>query len=129
MKNASAIIIVFTDNAINPQQLLWKFLNSQNASASIENILILATAKKIGSCWISFVEQMDKTLYAKKPWREILDKYDVPDSYKPYGMILLGYPQEIDELGYPKGDEIHGIQKQTKRKSIEYYLIKNKNVT
>lgn len=123
MGDASIIIIVFADTSKGAQGKLWKNLSIQNVAASIQNILLLATAKGIGSCWISLWSEMDNTDHGKKPWKNILSNYQIPSTYQPYGMILLGYPQHYNKKGYPEGCTQHGKQL-VQRKHLDFYLIK-----
>lgn len=131
---ASALIIVFTDatKTVPPapgEYHIWEALEIQNASAAIENILLLSTAMGIGSCWISASQKMNYTrLLTGKAWREVFVGYDIPGSYKIQGIIALGYPVHEDEAGFPRGEKRHGVVLQeTRRKNVEFYLIPSQN--
>jgi len=128
--NATAIILVFADSALtnqrnNGEYYLWETLEVQNCAASIQNILLLAAAKGIGSCWISCSEQMNHTrLLTGHSWRRTLANYQIPQSYKIQGTIILGYPKRYDAKGYPKGEGYHGVSRiPTKRKPVDDYMI------
>jgi len=70
-----------------------------DAAAAIENILLAAQGKGIGTCWLGSVKR-DKL-------REILE---VPDKYDIDSVIALGYPAEAP------------IMEDCEADSIEYYL-------
>ena len=89
--NATAIIIVFADSKKNDQRglgeyYIWESVEIQNCSASIENILLMATSIGIGNCWVSASDKMNYTrLFSGKSWRKLLANYDIPDYYKIQG--------------------------------------------
>ncbi|MDZ7685338.1 MAG: nitroreductase family protein [Gammaproteobacteria bacterium] len=63
---APALILVFADTALNEKRprgedFIWDSINCQNCAAAIENILLLATAKGLATCWISASESMSRT--------------------------------------------------------------------
>ena len=74
--SAAALVLVFADAALNDPQSsgeyhLWESLEVQNCAASIQNILLLAAAKGIGSCWVCCAEHMNHTrLLSGSTWRE-----------------------------------------------------------
>ncbi|MEJ1296695.1 MAG: nitroreductase family protein [Candidatus Sedimenticola sp. (ex Thyasira tokunagai)] len=131
--NAAALIIVFSDSLLtdprdNGEYYIWEALEIQNCSASIENILLLATAKGIASCWVSASENMNYSrLLTGKTWRDALENYDIPESYKVQGVVLLGYPSSWDDKGYPRGEKMHGVSWQSvERASVDHYMISKK---
>ena len=66
----------------------------------------------LGSCWVSATEAMNHTrLLSGASWRKVFDAYDVAVAYKIQGIILLGYPHDVDQLGFAKGEEnmVHGL--------------------
>ena len=97
--NSAAAIIVFSnsldnDRRGNGEYYLWEGLESQNCSASIENILTLATAMGIGSCWVSASDKMNYTrMFSGQSWRKIFANYQIPSYYKLQGIVILGYPR------------------------------------
>jgi nitroreductase len=107
---ATALILVFADAMENDRRQngeyhIWEPLEIQNTSASIQNILLMATAKGIGTCWVSASDQMSFTrLLSGKSWRSLLAPYNIPNSFKLHGIICCGYPKECNELGYPRGE-------------------------
>lgn len=129
---AATVIVVFADASLNDHRnngeyYIWEPLEIQNCAASIENMLNMATALGVGSCWLSASEYMTRTrLLNKKSWATALSNYDVPPWYKIQGVVILGYPRrELNADGFPKGDKEHGasIWASTARKEIDYYLI------
>lgn len=129
--NATAVIVVFSEAAENDRRgngeyYIWETLEVQNCSAAIENILLMATAKGIGSCWISASDKMNYTrMLSKGPWRRFFsDRFRIPASWKLQGIVILGYPEREDDLGYPKGEKMHGATQwmSTNRHPVDYYL-------
>jgi len=74
-------------------------LGPVDAAAAIENVLLAAQAKEIGSCWLGSIKRDEL--------REILK---IPDKYDIDSVVALGYPDEIPVMEDCKGD------------SIKYYL-------
>lgn len=70
-----------------------------DAAAAIENILLAAQGKGIGSCWLGAINRDEL--------REILK---IPDKYDIDSVVALGYPDEQPVMEDCKGE------------SIEYYL-------
>ncbi len=132
--NATAAIIVFSDSYQNDRRgngeyYIWEGLETQNCSASIQNILTLATALKIGSCWISASDSMNYTrLFSGKSWRSVLTGYEIPECFKLQGIVILGHPKSYED-GYPAGEKKHGatIWQSTERKNVDFYLINQKD--
>ena len=93
--DASGFIIVAarTENIKSP-------LYHQDLSAATENILLEATKKKLGSCWIGLKDTKERIPNIK----EILN---VPDSIELFSMIALGKPQEEDIFDKPKVRELN----------------------
>lgn len=132
--HSTALIVVFADSSENDRRgngeyHIWQSLEIQNCSASIENILVLATALGLGSCWVSASDAMNYTrMLSGGSWREMFSGYLIPDWYSLQGIIMLGYPKSMDDLGYAKGENMHGatVWQSTARRPLEYYLIKKK---
>jgi nitroreductase len=128
---ATALILVFADAALNNcrnngEYYLWETLETQNCAASVQNILLMASAKGIGSCWVSATEHMNYSrLLTGHNWRQVLHGYDLPPSCKIQGLIMLGWPVSTDEFGYPRGEGMHGVVNQpTARGPLDQYLVK-----
>jgi nitroreductase len=129
--HGQALILVFADAAQNDSRgngeyYLWEGLETQNCAASIQNILTLATAYGLGTCWVSASEKMNYTrMLSGNNWRQALSNYEIPQSYKMQGVVVLGYPKSKDELGYAKGEKMHGASQwtSTERRDNTYYLI------
>ncbi len=128
---SAALILVFADALENDRRLngeyhIWEPLEVQNTAASIQNILLVAAARGIGTCWISASDRMCFTrLFSGGSWRRLLANYAIPNSYKLHGIIACGYPRKTDELGYPSGEAKHGatLWQAVERKPLDYYLI------
>lgn len=129
--HAAAVIAVFADAALNDargngEYYLWEPLEMQNCAASAQNILTLATAFGLGSCWISASESMNHTrLLSKTTWRKAFPRYQIPAHYKIQSLIALGFPKQVDEAGYAIGEKMHGatVWRSTARSDPESYLI------
>ena len=76
----------------DPNSLVTPGMQVQDLSASVENILLAATLKGIGSCWIGIYPTEDRT----KAAGEVLK---VKDNKFVFALIALGYPQS-DEAFY-----------------------------
>lgn len=132
--HGAALILVFADASKNDargngEYYIWETLETQNCSASIQNILTMAAAHSLGSCWVSASEKMNYSrMLSGQTWRDALSDYEIPPSYKMQGVIVLGYPKSYDEAGYAKGEKMHGATNwvSTERQDNEYYLIKKR---
>jgi nitroreductase len=129
---AATVILVFADAALSDQRdngeyYVWESLELQNCAASIQNMLNMATALGVGSCWLSASERMTGTrLLSGQSWARALARYDVPPWYKIQGIVILGYPKAgCDESGFPIGDAMHGATHwaPTARRALPAYLI------
>jgi nitroreductase len=58
-----------------------------DCAAATENMLIAAETLDIGSCWNGFVS----ILFNSEKGAEYKAKLNIPDGYKPYYVVLLGY--------------------------------------
>lgn len=128
---AAAIILVFSDRDCqrrDSEEHIWDILPIQDCAASIQNMLLMATAKQIGSCWVSLGMRMSgKRPLKYRSMAEFLKPWDIPPRYEPQGMVALGYTKSLDELGYPKGYQKHGyINTSTARKPMPHYMIGNR---
>ncbi|MDO5836157.1 MAG: nitroreductase family protein [Methanobacterium sp.] len=64
-----------------------KLYSLQDVSCAIENMLLMAHALGLGTCWVgAFDEQL------------VIDLLEIPDNIRPVALIPLGYP---DEKPYP----------------------------
>lgn len=89
---AYIIVLVHTEKAMAE-------FGKVDAAAAIENILLAAQGKGIGSCWLGAINRDEL--------REILK---IPDKYDIDSVVALGYPDEQPAMEDCKGE------------SIEYYL-------
>jgi nitroreductase len=96
-KRPTAYIVVL----INAEAELADY-GKVDAAAAIQNILLAARAKGIGTCWIGSVKRETLT-----------DILDVPEKFRIDSVIALGFADEEPLVENCKGD------------SIKYYLDKN----
>jgi nitroreductase len=129
---ATAVVVVFADTSLtdrrdNGEYYIWQTLEAQNCAASIENMLNMATALGIGSCWLSATVGMSRSrLLGGQSWATALAHYDVPAWYRVQGVVILGYPSAgYDESGFPRGERMHGASawSPTARKPVDAYLV------
>lgn len=132
---ASLAIIVLSDDTylenvnINEREI-WSSVSIENAAASIQNMLLMSTSLKLGSCYISANQKMLGTRLLKESYIDFVKKYEVPDHYVLRGIVIVGHPKKKDEKGYPSGEIKHGknlLPVKNKTKNIKNYLI-NKNL-
>ena len=93
-KRPAAYIVVLVNNEITLENF-----GGIDAAAAIENILLSAWAKGIGSCWIGSVNR-----------HNVIDILNIPQNYILDSVIALGYPAEQPQMEDCKDD------------SIKYYL-------
>lgn len=60
---------------------------TEDAAVAIENIMIAAKSLGISSCWIHTLCMLGKAPNSKK----FLQQYGIPEDYKIYGAVALGY--------------------------------------
>jgi len=133
--HGTALVLVFADASKNDargngEYYIWETLETQNCSASIQNILTMAAAHGLGSCWVSASEKMNyNRMLSGKTWRKALSSYEIPEYYKMQGVVVLGYPKAYDELGYAKGEKKHGATTwvSTERHDNAHYLINKRD--
>jgi nitroreductase len=95
--HATALVAVLVDAGVaahwsrhNGQ--IWRHLDAQNAAAAIQNILLLAHAKGMGACWVSALDEMDKSdCLCGGTWADVWGPYQLPDTYQIYGIVMLGH--------------------------------------
>jgi nitroreductase len=132
--HGAALILVFADAARNDarghgEYYIWESLEIQNCSASIQNILTMAAAHGLGTCWVSASDKMNYSrMLSGQTWRDALSRYDIPDCYKMQGIVVLGYPKGYDEEGYATGEKLHGATQwvSTDRQENQFYLVRKR---
>lgn len=135
--HAAALILVFADSHQNDRRgegeyYLWESLEIQNCAASIQNILIQATAMGLATCWVSASDPMSRTrLLSGRSWRDVLSDYAIPEWYKMQGIIAVGAPKKVDEEGFAIGESKHGatIWQEVDRQPTSYYTIGRRSET
>ena len=118
--NAKTLILVFVDRNVKGDwggKPYWQFISSQSAAASIQNILLLATTKGLASCWVAAFPAMERTDSLAGDWVDVLDPFDIPDSWEIQGIIMLGYHDRPYQ-----GESEHG-GKPVKREGVKHYSI------
>jgi nitroreductase len=73
----SYIIVLVREAELNP-------MNSADASASIENMILTAWNEGVGSCWIGAVTHRDR----------VCEQFGIPAGHSIFGVLALGYPAE-----------------------------------
>jgi nitroreductase len=134
IRGARAAIVVLSDDSLTSpgstgEYFIWRDLNVQNSAASIQNILLLATAMGIGNVWISASSKMNFTrLLSSRRWAEALPEYEIPAHYSVHGVVALGYPRgtnaDDEPEVFPAGERKHGVVwAPTERGNLDHYLI------
>lgn len=128
--SAAAAILVFADASLTGakdggEHHIWRALDNQNASAAIENMLLMATAMGLGTCWVSATEEMSHSrLLSGQSWRSALPDYNIPSDYHIQGIVIVGHARKTDPDGFPAGERMHGVDwTPTARQAVETYLI------
>jgi nitroreductase len=67
----------------------------QNVAAAIENLLLAATAKGLGTCWVGAFNES-----------EVKSALEIPDYIEVHAIIALGYPDESPKSSRRALDEI-----------------------
>ena len=97
-QNPQALIIVSNDRR-NAD-------GAQDASAAIENILLMAHALGLGACWINALHHISD----EPEIREVLNSYSIPTTHLVYGMVGIGYPQSVPKMPVKKENVINFIE-------------------
>ena len=84
---AAAIAVIGTD----PSVLSVPQMQVQDLSAATENILLAATSKNIGSCWLGLYPHEDRVLFSG-------DYLNVDAPNFVFAIIALGYPEKEDSF-------------------------------
>lgn len=84
LKDCNTIIAVIGKN---PELIVTPHMQTQDLAAAVENILLAATQKGFGSCWIG-IHPLEERV---SPCNEILK---VKDGASVFALIALGYPSD-----------------------------------
>jgi nitroreductase len=87
----------------DPNTLITPHMQAQDLSAAVQNILLAATQKGYGSCWIGIYPLEERM----KPAKEI---FKINDNRFIFALIALGYPQNSEcfyDANKLKDDMIH----------------------
>lgn len=125
--SAGVLVMIDTDVPLRKgEEKIWSQLWWQNAAAAIQNMLLMATALGLASCWVSFTTKMSGTrLTSGKPWRELFPEYDIPLKYAVHGLVVLGSTSKVDIGGFPMGDEKHG-GRPVVRQNLDKYVLQSR---
>ena len=74
------------------------FSPETDCSAATENMILAAESLGIGTCWIGLVNY----LLRSKRGQEYIDMLKVPEGYKPFFAITLGYKKHPDPNPQPR---------------------------
>jgi nitroreductase len=78
-----------------------------DCAVCVQNILLAAESLNIGSCWISGID----LLAARQEGCPVLEKLTIPDGYKPYFSVALGFKKNENLKAAPrKGNNINFIR-------------------
>lgn len=83
LSTAGAVIVVMGDLDVDNE-----VFNYVNASAAVQNILLEAQNKGIGTCWCAIGPREDRM-------NAIKDYFKLKDNLLPIALISIGYPDEI----------------------------------
>jgi nitroreductase len=86
---------------VNKERALANF-GPVDAAAAIENILLAAQGRDVGSCWLGSIKR-----------EKLMEILEIPDKYDIDSVIALGYPDEKP------------VMEDCKDENIEYYLDDN----
>lgn len=116
LSQAAALVFVFT----TPVEGRWHSLAAQDTAAAIQNMLLMATAFGVASCWVSAYTWMSRTPYLSgKAWHEVLpwlaEQFDA--GLEPFGSVVLGYSTCME------GDVTHR-GRAVVRQPLEAYLLR-----
>ena len=105
---AAALILVFQDRIMDTsggsRGEVWRQLGYQDTAAAIQNMLLLATAYGLGSCWVSAYANMDGTpMLSGRTWAEALEPYGLASGLEIMGIVALAHLS----ADVPVGDERH----------------------
>ena len=114
-KTCKAVILCFADwsvcsNNYPKKSKLFAHLPYLDCGASMQNMLLMATEKGLGTCWITMHPDMKCMDY-------INHTFEIPTSYEIMGSIAIGYADEV--VDYETG--IHA-KRPIKRKNINHYI-------
>lgn len=115
---ARALVLVFVDRSKAKSGEVWGQLGYQDSAAALQNMLLVATAAGLGSCWISAYRNMEGgPLLSGLPWAAALDSYALPASTEIMGIVALGHTGAA-----PAGDETHRGRPVARRPVGDYVL-------
>lgn len=80
LETAPMAIIVCGDLSDESGKLYWQ----QNCSAALENMMLAAKAKDLGTVWIGLAPREERI-------NEVIKLFNLPEHIKPLGMVVVGY--------------------------------------
>jgi nitroreductase len=96
---APVVIVICADfNAAKPYGARGQLYAIEDASASVENILLTAHSLGLGSCWIGAFDE-----------NKLMTILNIPEHHKPIAILPIGYPAEQPDM--PPRSRIEDISK------------------
>jgi nitroreductase len=89
----TAIIVSGNKDALLPQL---------DCAVCVQNMLLAAESLNIGSCWISGID----LLAAAEEGCPVLENLNIPDGYRPYFQVALGYKKNGDLKAAPRKENL-----------------------
>lgn len=83
LKTAPLAIVVCADIRGESNEAFWQ----QNCSAALQNIMLAAKTKGLGSVWISVTPIKDRM-------EAVTKIFNIPEYIKPLGMVAIGYTEK-----------------------------------
>ncbi|WP_028329226.1 nitroreductase family protein [Brachyspira alvinipulli] len=81
LETASMAVVVCGDLSDESGKLYWQ----QNCSAALENMMLAAKAKDLGTVWLGVAPREERM-------NAIIKLFNLPDNIKPLGIVAVGYP-------------------------------------
>lgn len=83
LETASMAVIICGNLSDESGKLYWQ----QNCSAALENMMLAAKAKDLGTVWLGVAPREERM-------NDIIKLFNLPDNIKPLGIVAVGYPDE-----------------------------------
>ncbi len=97
------VIAVFADTAVHDPRgrvpfRVRKRRGIQAGAAAVQNLLVEATARGLGTCWISAADlATSRQLWTGRSWREAFSGYSIPRSWRLQALVSVGHPTPENE--------------------------------
>ncbi|MEI0563334.1 nitroreductase family protein [Brachyspira pulli] len=87
LDKAPVAIIVCGDISDEFKKSYWE----QNCSAALENMLLAAKAKDLGTVWLGVAPREERM-------NDLIKLFNLPDHIKPLGIVVVGYPDSEPQM-------------------------------